>query len=617
MEVSIMSLIIRKKLFNSNALTVLLGTVTLSAIFGTILYHTVGWQRSSILSAALFIISAIITILLASEATNQPKNRSRNFWFINAIIFAETLACFWYAFHHTANDWVGSPWQVVSYKFILTLFFVIASTTLAIIYKKISGRIFFFVSLLLLSINTIIFNRGFGFDIFVHTATVKAWLSHGTITPITILYNGFHAIIAALASSTHLPVLDLVSWTTPFIGAAILGGIFARMRENKKLPYVMAGFFLIFNSLFTTSTPQALGHFLLFGFMIELWLRAENISTKENILRALIALGIATIHPLSGIPAILFFLWSLKPRNSILMLATIFGPALALIIGAHGKFVFNNLSIRELFIPTISAFQPNILTSLSYSAALLAPLILFVLAIIGYKNNKNEQNIFIFSLLLLVAGIITRAVHIENIIGYEQSAFASRIILAAYFFAIPLASAGAQKVWHATNSRVARALVCMSAIACICGVWFVAYPAWNSVQKTKAINASETDFEIAKKINLDANGRSYIVLADQPTSAAALATFGFYDHQLPARDYYFYPIPTGGELYTKFFLPAMYRGVTPELLKDAATFANVSDVYIVIKPYWTNAEKNIEAIKNSSLEYFDIEETTIAHLHTK
>lgn len=117
-----MSLIIRKKLFNSNALTVLLGTVTLSAIFGTILYHTVGWQRSSILSAALFIISAIITILLASEATNQPKNRSRNFWFINAIIFAETLACFWYAFHHTANDWVGSPWQVVSYKFILTLF---------------------------------------------------------------------------------------------------------------------------------------------------------------------------------------------------------------------------------------------------------------------------------------------------------------------------------------------------------------------------------------------------------------------------------------------------------------------------------------------------------------
>jgi hypothetical protein len=617
MEVSIMSLIIRKKMFKGNALAALLGSVSLSAIFGTILYHAVGWQQSTLLSAALFIIATITTYLLAHELPTHHENRNKKFWLFNAIIFAETLACFWYAFHRTANDWIGSPWQAVSYKFIPALFFVITTTALAIIYKKISARIFFFVLLLLLSINTIIFNRGFGFDIFVHTATVNAWLSHGTIAPISILYNGFHAIIAALASITRLPVLDLISWTTPFIGATVLGAIFARMRGNEKMPFVIAGFFLIFNSLFTTSTPQALGHFLLFGFMIELWQRAEIISTKDNILHALIALGIATIHPLSGIPAILFFLWSLKPRNIIFALATIFGPALALIVGAHGKFAFENFSIRELFIPTIAAFQPNILTSLSYSAALLAPLILFTFAIIGYKNNRNEQNIFLFSLLLIASGIITRAVHIENIIGYEQSAFASRIILAGYFFMIPLAATGAQKIWNSISSRTARVIVGASTITALCGIWFIAYPAWNSVQKTKAINTSETDFQITKKIDRGANGKPYIVLADQPTSAAALATFGFFDHQLPSRDYYFYPIPTGGELYTKFFLPAMYKGVTPEILKNAAIFANVSDVYIVIKPYWTNAEKNTEAIKNSSLEYFDIGETTVAHLHLK
>jgi hypothetical protein len=609
-----MSLIIRKNLFKGNVLAALLGSVSLSAIFGTILYHAVGWQQSTLLSAALFIIATITTYLLARELPAHHENRDKKFWLFNAIIFAETLACFWYAFHRTANDWIGSPWQAVSYKFIPALFFVITTTALAIIYKKISARIFFFVSLLLLSINTIIFNRGFGFDIFVHTATVNAWLSHGTIAPISILYNGFHTIIAALASITHLPVLDLISWTTPFIGATALGAIFARMRGNEKLPFVIAGFFLIFNSLFTTSTPQALGHFLLFGFMIELWQRTENISTKENILHALIALGIATIHPLSGIPAILFFLWSLKPRNIIFALATIFGPALALIVGAHGKFVFENFSIRELFIPTITAFQPNILTSLSYSVALLAPLILFTFAIIGYKNNRNEQNIFLFSLLLIASGIITRAVHIENIIGYEQSAFASRIILAGYFFMIPLAATGAQKIWNSINSRAARIIVCTSTIAALCGIWFVAYPAWNSIQKTKAINTSETDFQIAKKIDINANGKSYIVLADQPTSAAALATFGFFERKLPAHDFYFYPIPTGGELYTTYFLPAMYDGVTIDLLQKAAAFASTDDAYIVIKPYWTNAQKNKDAIKKSTLDFFEVGDTLIAHI---
>lgn len=601
-------------MFKGNVLAALLGTVSLSALFGTMVYHTIGWQQNVVLAVALFSVSTIATRMLMDESSLQPEIRNRFFWFFNALIFAETLACFWYAFHRSATGWIGSPWQAVSYKFILALFFVIASTALAVIYKKISARVFFLTTLLLLSINTIIFNRGFGFDIFVHTATINAWLSNGTIAPITILYNGFHAIIAALASITKLPVLDLISWTTPFIGAAVLGAIFARMRGNEKLPFVIAGFFLIFNSLFTTSTPQALGHFLLFGFMIELWQRTENISTKENILHALIALGIATIHPLSGIPAILFFLWSLKPRNIIFALATIFGPALALIVGAHGKFVFENFSIRELFIPTINAFQSNILTSLSYSAALLAPLILFTFAIIGYKNSRNEQNFFLFSLLLVASGIITRAVHIENIIGYEQSAFASRIILAGYFFMIPLAATGAQKIWNSINSRAARIIVSAGTIAALCGIWFVAYPAWNSVQKTKAINTSETDFQLAKKIDLNANGKSYIVLADQPTSAAALATFGFFERKLPAHDFYFYPIPTGGELYTTYFLPAMYDGVTVDLLQKAAAFAGTDDAYVVIKPYWTNAQKNKDAIKKSTLDFFEVGDTIVAHI---
>ncbi len=629
---------IRQITHKSNALIALLGVSALTALLGTLSYQLVGWPTGRAWPSLIFVLAFALTAFLLTKKTSTPEiyvtePRNKIFHLFNGALSILIVACFYYGATHPASGWIGSPWQAVSKKFIAALFIVIAATAYGIIQKKITARVLFCAFFLLISINSLMFPRGFGFDVFVHSATVRAWLTHGTITPITPLYNGFHALIATLAP-TSTDILGLISWIVPLLGTLILTAIYIAARTTRedfhKTPYIFLAFFIIFSALFTTATPQALGHFMLFGLISELWLSTPRRDTHRWILRILIALGIATIHPLSGIPALAAVIWmmiDLAPTHKkflyiLVSVATILSPATILLIGAHGTLhYFPPSTLRELFLPSIAAFQPFVLTRLAYIVTIAAPALLFAAALVGYvtrnEREHQEQNLFHLSLLIFLGALLTRAVHIDNIIAYEQSAFASRLLIAAYILTIPLAAAGFTRILTRSHAHIERKIIGAICVVCVAATWFVAYPAWNTVSRTKAINTSAEDFEIARAIDARAQGVPYIVLADQPTSAAALATFGFFDRQLPRHDFYFYPIPTGGALYTEFFLPAMYRGVTEKLLTDAATFAAVRDVFIVLKPYWANFETNTTALPANTTDNFSVGGAHIGHLRVR
>lgn len=633
---------IRKSTFKSNALAAVLGATAICSLIGTVVYHIYGWPTRAIWSYIILVAALLATkLLLRAEILDTkfsiPEHRSKTFFIFNIFLFALIAVCFIFGLRHPAAGWVGSPWQAVGTKYIVTLCSVIALTAYGIMRNKITTRVLLSSFILLLSLNALFFPRGFGFDVFVHDATVRGWLSHGTITPITPLYNGFHALIALLARVTHLRPLSIISWLVPLLGATILASVHMTARASRenfhKVPYIFLAFFIIFNSLFTTSTPQALGHLMLFGLVCELWLGSTIISTRRWILRSLIAVGIATIHPLSGIPALAVTAWMMISRIPNKKLHTLFYilvgaitvllPTLLLVFGAHGVIKIQDVSlvaIHDLFIQNISAFDPFVLTHLAYKAAQIAPFVLGFVALFGFAvykpEERRERRLFILSLLLVAAAILMRFVQTENVIIYEQSAFATRILIAAYMFAIPLGATGFTHIWTRSYIKIERYALAAACVLYLVATWYVAYPAWNTETKTKAINTSSADFEITSAIDIRAAGKPYIVLADQPTSAAALYSFGFFDRQLPSRNYYFYPIPTGAELYTNYFLNAMYQGSTEEILRRAATFANVKDVFVVIKPYWTNANSNSDLLKTqNAVSVFTAGGATIGYLH--
>ncbi|OGH67632.1 MAG: hypothetical protein A3C15_01425 [Candidatus Magasanikbacteria bacterium RIFCSPHIGHO2_02_FULL_50_9b] len=639
-----MSVSIRKQTIESNSLAIVLGVVSVASIFGTVVYQLWGWSPSIALNIVLLAIPfVVVAALLHARDTPiycAPEPRSPSFILFNGMLTILVIAAVIYATRHAAVGWIGSPWQVLtSPLFLLLIFAIVAVTSWGLLQNKISARILFCSLALLLTINTIAFPLGFGFDVFVHDATIRAWIEHGQITPISPLYNGLHALVANLAILTGIRPLVLLSWFVPLFGAAMLTAILVvtrRTRDNfHRAPYILLAFFVVFSSLFTTATPQSLGHLLLFGFINELWLARDSLTVQRWVLRALIALGIFCIHPLSGVIALatfawMFVMWSSCSRRarSIAFLSigatTIVAPTILLIIGAHGTLDWGRLTptaLTELINTSRESFQPFILTKLAYVVAGLGGVLLFLFALFGHAVRhpleRPERRLFQLGLLVMASGFLTNVVVVGNVIAYEQSSFARRIFIGGLLLMIPLATSGLAHLWARTHARGDRVAIFGVCVATIFASWFVAYPGWNTVTRTKAINTSERDFEIVQKIDAHANGAPYVVLADQPTSAAALHLFGFFDRRLPEREFYFYPIPTGDTLYTKFFLPAMYDGISPELITAAAQHANVSDVYIVAKPYWNLTATQKEQFKKIMPDQLNVGDVLIGHAVVK
>lgn len=598
------------------------------AIFGALTYQLLGWPKTPLGALLIVSLSCIIGLITAykikiiqlpdSEKIKAPE-------IVASAVLAGLLALAWfYLLTHISADWVSGPWQLISTRGTLLFFGIWFFAGVLIFAEKISAWLVAAFTFTLLSINSILFPLGYGFDIFVHDATIKEWLAYGSVAPRTILYNGFHGIIAALSQITHASPLSLITWTTPATIALLLALLYTRARRHKLGGILLLTFFALLPSLWTTTTPQAFGHIVLAALILEYWISSLDSETFNfGAVRWLIAVSIATIHPLSGIPALLFAAWATVENRAperartilrvLLAICAVLAPAAIIAIGAHGQIdwtLFSASTIKNLIASPPDAFQPFVLTRLAYAWHVGAPLVLFIFALLGLRSNKTARSYFYLGLAFILASILLATVRVTNIIGYEQFEFARRILLVANILFLPAAILAIKNCATRAKIITAIALIILASAG-----WYTAFAPWNSVQRTKAINVSPADAKIIFSIDSSAGEYPYIVLADQVTSAAALHAFGFSGRTLPDRDYFFYPIPTGGILYTNYFLPAMYDGITRELLTNAAREASVHDIYIVLKPYWEPTDAQINALKTNTADWWSVGGAYIGHLH--
>jgi len=61
----------------------------------------------------------------------------------------------------------------------------------------------------------------------------------------------------------------------------------------------------------------------------------------------------------------------------------------------------------------------------------------------------------------------------------------------------------------------------------------------------------------------------------------------------------------------------MYDGISPELITAAAQHANVSDVYIVAKPYWNLTATQKEQFKKIMPDQLNVGDVLIGHAVVK
>jgi len=630
---------------------ILWGSLAAWSIIGvtlTIFYYL--WNLNALalwLSWLPLIIIALV--ILPVKIKFEPLPKAKKSEIIKFIIFGILIAALFIILASIlwsvgTLESIRSPWTVIPNEFLflsLILVFSIFSWCAYTRWKIPTWLILGSVTFLFLSVTLFIYKIGYGFDPFIHQATERYLAEHGTITPKPFYYIGQYSLVVFCHYFTHLGInlidkMLLPAVAAAFLPAAIYSGMHRGFHISKNLSYIGAlTFFIIPFSSIINTTPQGLAN--IFALLI-IFLSLGYIKTNEPPLIFLILLSLMTlaIHPLTGIPITIFILLLilLKIKNKTAKIisiaaASIFGaialPAIflanAYISGAPTKFtssILENYNIIFEKISSIAIYAETHYSSLidfvyfygSNIALLVTVIGIASLIVVIIKINKPLIIFGIAFLILLVNFfLLQNAVEFSFLIAYEQGAYASRVFELALFFLYPFFIYAILRLikytWQST--WLWRTVLFLFLSGLIVASLYLSYPRHDAVSISKGINVSGTDIAAVQWIERNAPDDEFIVLANQTVSAAALHEFGFkkyYD------DKFYYPIPTGGELYD-YYLKMSYESPSKFTMTEAMDTVGVDYGYLIINDYWWNSEKIIEDAKLQTLEWHKIDDGKI------
>lgn len=554
-----------------------------------------------------------------------------------ALSFFLFLTYFYALAHSPVTDAVRSVWE----RLPMGIFGIFALATLLIVALLWRGRERAFSLLLtsglvfaFVSVVAIVFPIGFGFDSFIHKATQLHLAEFGTITPKPFYYIGQYALVLFGHHGFSLPVDLLDTFLVPVLTALLLpmAWYFAAahiVRKHSIATFTLIGVFLLPLAQFIVTTPQALANLwtlLLVLASVPFLLERE----RPHIgLLGVFAMSTILIHPIAGIPAVLYFFFLLLSSDQITdrfptlqKIATVLLALVACVV-LPLSFILNGLLSGHTLGINWAALNPltwlgqlnlsvffenrfNPLLDFVYLYGLNATLILLLLAGFAWlEYRKDLSRRFRILLVMAVALFVnyllmSTALEFTFLIDYERSNYATRLIPLAIFFLVPLVILGVSHLFMNLKQQpiVLRASALMLLVAFIVSGFYMAYPRRDAYETNRGFNVSQADIDTVHLIDRLAEDENYLVLANQSVSAAAIQELGFRYFG----DLFFYPIPTGGPLYEYFLemneVPS--RDTVLESLTLVPEDSEITQVYYVVNHYWWEAARLIETAKSTA-----------------
>lgn len=586
----------------------------------------------------LSLASYIIILLLVKKNNNTPpktkiskpqqkKFRPQDHLFV-FIYYSLYIYLLLILFTSRTSESILSPWNQVPNHFFV--FYFIA--TLTIIFNVLRNKAY---SLLLISshfflsiiINAIIYSLYFGFDPFVHQASLDHINKHGEITPKNLYYLGYYALTTIFHKISFIPVFYLNKFIVPFLAALSIPFYLSKQLNtwfnNPKLTELSLLFlFTIPFPFFTSSTPQNFSYLLIFLITI----LALNIKQNRDILVLyLLAIAALSTHPISGIPAILFVLIihlnhqkKIKKKFALnLALFIILSLALPISFLFFNKIDLLSLNnFKQLFIDLLNFVKieiprkENFILNAIYLYHNTFYLLFSLTLLLGfYLFNKHKEDCRVLNLYLMAflslyfSFIVTKLIPFDFLISYEQSNYALRIQLLALFFLLPFILIASFKIITkvlSQNSFVKYTLLISLSILSTTALYF-SYQRNDNYFNSHGYSTSQSDLKAVRWINENAV-EDYIVLSNQQVSAAALKEYGFKKYH--QANIFYYPIPTGGPLYQLFL--QMVKEPNISTIQAAKDLTGVNEVYFVLNKYWWASDKIKEEAKIISKSYHNI-----------
>lgn len=578
-------------------------------------------------------------------------------WMSFACIAVLFVSLFTVVARSATTDAVRSLWLVVPASVFVAAFllFLLLSAHLmrgqerAIVVPLVMVALF-----LLISTALFVFPIGYGFDSFIHQATETHIAEFGTITPKPFYYIGQYALVLFATHGFAIPIAWADRLLVPLLAAFFLPlawyAAAAHLTPSRRVATAtLVGLFLIPLASFIVTTPQGLANLwtlLLILAAVPYLMRAERPRVMALVLPALATL---VIHPIAGIPALLFLcLVASEPRLTNERLVPVARVLFWLIavagaVALPASFVVNNIRSGSATALNLSALNPATLLSalhidlffenrynpvldFAYLYGFNAILLLVLLALAGWWLARHDEAkrlrvLVVMGFILLVNFLLlSTAVDFSFLIDYERQGYADRLIPLIAFFLSPLAMVAIGRI----RVRLLEAPIALRigsvvlAAALVTASWYFAYPRHDSYAASHGFNVAQSDIDAVYAIDDDAQGMSYVVLANQSVSAAAIRELGFAHY---FGDVFFYPIPTGGDLYEQFL--AMNETPTREIAMRAAEIADehclnactqkpVEAVYYVVNDYWWQADRLIESGKQTADDWFSIDDGRVS-----
>lgn len=576
---------------------------------------------------------------------------------IGAVLLISHAALIIYAFTilgSAATDMtIRSPWDVVPQMFFF-LFFLAALGTFIISASGTAGRLALApaagLMLLATSVAAITYSVGFGFDTFIHQATESFILNHGSMDPKPFYYIGQYATVILTSRLTGLGVVPVDTFLVPVIASLIVPAAYWSIRRSfgwsvpTSLASSMAVFLLPMSS-FIMTTPQGFANALLIITSL-VALAAITARAVPKTVVLLFAIATTAIHPLAGIPLLIFFcimaamtvgkpsrLGSRPVRRAVLGILVLLGSVALPVV-----FVLNSrLSGTAVQIDTESLRTPSVILEelrsspaiatrqfeatydLVYSWRTMRMTILLSLGLLGLylmRRKGRASVIYGAGFVVLTANYILLKSFIDFpfLIEYERSGYADRISELALFLLVPPILCAAGHAIRRINRSFPSLKIGTAVMVAILATssLYLAYPRRDKYESSRGWSTSAADVEAVRIIHEDAGGSEYVVLANQSVSAAAIRELGFrhyYRSNDPEHpeDIFFYPVPTGGILYEKYLAMNEAEG-SKGAAESAMDLAGVDTAYYVVNHYWWKAQNIIVSAKRGSERHWSIDD---------
>ncbi|OGL66343.1 hypothetical protein A2856_01440 [Candidatus Uhrbacteria bacterium RIFCSPHIGHO2_01_FULL_63_20] len=498
-----------------------------------------------------------------------------------------------------------------------------------------------------LSVAALVFPLGFGFDPFIHRATMDHVVQFGTIEPKPFYYVGQYALELFLVHAFSIPVLASDVWLLPILAALLippaLYGAAAHLTRDRRVAAACAfAAFLLPLSSFIVTTPQGLANLwtlLLALFAVPTLMGFER---PRLPLLALGALAALLTHPIAGLPALLFValalahvagagrfkvasraaFWTITVAGSVILPSAFVVNALR--SGTGPGFDLSALDpARVVEALHLGLFLQNGFRPLLDFAELWAQngfAVVLLLAALGAWKSRREGVMKPFLAMAAALGInyllLSTAVDFSFLIDYERQNYAQRLVpLIAFFLAPPLLVALAAVCTRVRVSPIGiRVFAVLLAAAIATAALYSTYPRHDAFVVGHGINVSQGDIHAAYEIERASDGRPYVTLANQSVSAAAIRTLGFQDRYWG--ETFFYPVPTGSDLYQVFLdmndAPAKETALRALDVVSASCEAGCmrelpTSVFFVVNDYWWQSDRIVEQAKGTADDWFAVD----------